>query len=89
MNIEWSSERLQMSAAEREAAEAKGDELIERIRPLLAGHHPAVQGYVVAELVATWIAGHHADVRDEIRAKQFELIRELEELHAKVLWRGR
>jgi hypothetical protein len=89
VKIKWTADRLQMSESERAAAEAKGDELLDRIRPLLGGHHPAVQGYVVADLVAMWIAGHHVDVRDEIRAKQFDFIRELEALHAKVLWRGR
>ena len=33
-------------------------ELVERIRPLLAGHHPAVRGVALAELVAIWLMGH-------------------------------
>jgi hypothetical protein len=29
----------------------------ERIKPLLAGHDPAVQGAVLADLVGLWLAG--------------------------------
>jgi hypothetical protein len=33
--------------------------IAERIKPLLAGHPPGVQGAVLAELLALWLAGHH------------------------------
>jgi hypothetical protein len=33
--------------------------LVERIRPLLAGQHPSVQGAVLAELLGLWLGGHH------------------------------
>lgn len=32
--------------------------VVERIRPLLAGHQPEVQGAALADLLATWLAGH-------------------------------
>ena len=38
---------------------AKGAlELVEKIRPLLAGHPPQVQSGALADLVAMWLAGH-------------------------------
>lgn len=36
------------------------EELIEAIRPMLADKGAEVQGCVLAELVATWVAGHVA-----------------------------
>jgi hypothetical protein len=32
--------------------------LVQRIRPILAGQHPSVQGVTLAELTATWLSGH-------------------------------
>jgi hypothetical protein len=32
--------------------------LANRIKPLLAGHSPFVQGAALAELVSLWLAGH-------------------------------
>jgi hypothetical protein len=37
---------------------ALGERVTTLVRPLLAGRHPAVQGGVLAQLVATWLAGH-------------------------------
>jgi len=33
-------------------------ELVQRIRPLLAGWHSSVQGAALAELTAIWLSGH-------------------------------
>lgn len=41
---------------EQQAHEA--EELVEQIEPLLAGHAPQVQSAVLADLLATWLAGH-------------------------------
>lgn len=38
------------------AAEAR--QIVERVRPLLAGRPPQVQGAVLADLLAMWLAGH-------------------------------
>ena len=37
--------------------------LVTQIKPILAGHDPAVQGAVLADLLSIWIAGHHAGER--------------------------
>lgn len=33
-------------------------QIVERVRPLLAGRPPQVQGAVLADLLAKWLAGH-------------------------------
>jgi hypothetical protein len=63
----------------RAAFGTAADALVERIRPLLAGHSPEVQRAVVADLAAIWIAGHRVAGDDEQRAWHNELI----EMHAK------
>jgi hypothetical protein len=40
--------------------------LVERIEPMLSGKGPEVQGAVLVDLVATWLAGHHPDLRPEV-----------------------
>jgi hypothetical protein len=40
----------------------------EKIKPLLAGHDPSVQGAVLADLVSMYFAGHHRDIREEAMA---------------------
>lgn len=57
-----------MSIDERE------DALVERIRPLLAGHPPEVQGAALADLVAIFIAGHISVDRDTTLMVQSVLI---------------
>jgi MoxR-like ATPase len=44
--------------AEEQAEEVV--ELVEQIRPLLAGRSPEVQSAVLADLLALWLAGHQA-----------------------------
>ena len=52
-------------------------EIVERIRPILAGHHPAVQGAVVADLLAIWLAGHQADLREALLENHIDKVRKL------------
>ena len=48
-------------------------EIVARIRPLLAGKPACVQGAVLADLLAMWVAGHHVAgnpaATDEMRAR--------------------
>lgn len=39
----------------------QSDEIVERIRPLLANKDPALQGMVLADLLAVWVAGHRCE----------------------------
>ena len=53
------------------------ERLSKRIRPLLAGHSPEIQGAVLADLVSLFIAGHHPAMREEILALHTEAVRKL------------
>jgi hypothetical protein len=54
---------------------AEVQKMVEQIRPILGGHPAAVQGAVLADLLAIWLAGHHV-VGDEnaTRTKRAELL---------------
>lgn len=53
------------------------EELTARIKPMLAGYDPAAQSAVLADLLATWIAGHHPAVRAEVLRLHDQLVRDL------------
>lgn len=67
--------------------------LINRIRPILAGHPPTVQGAALADLVATWLAGHDipgdaAETRHwraELLSLHCSAVRELVPVNAKII----
>jgi hypothetical protein len=44
--------------------------LANRIKPLLAGHPAELQGAVLADLLAIWLAGHHVE-GDEDATRKF------------------
>ena len=68
--------------------------LVEAIRPLLAGHEPAIQSAALAELLSMWLAGHFVTegataalrarrttrFRNQILADHVELVRKLSEI---------
>jgi hypothetical protein len=63
---------------------AHADALTLRIQPLLAGHGPELQGAVIADLCAIWIAGHRCSdpaqerqIHEELLALHKEHVREL------------
>ena len=63
-----------MTKAETEQAE----QIARTIHPLLAGHIPEIQGAVLADLVATFIAGYRpAELGDDILALHMETVRAL------------
>lgn len=61
------------------------DHLVDRIRPILAGHDPAIQSAVLADLLSMWLAGHfladsgddQAKFREELLANHMQLVRDL------------
>jgi hypothetical protein len=55
-------------------------DLVNRIRPLLSGRHPSVQGAVLADLVARWLAGHDANIREASLEKWLSMARDLVKL---------
>jgi hypothetical protein len=48
-----------------------------RCHPLLAGHHPVIQGAALADLLATWLAGHDPEVREALLDAHVHIVREL------------
>jgi hypothetical protein len=67
--------------------------IVGRIKPLLAGHPPEMQGAVLADLLATWLAGHTVTgdqaatdrLREEMLAMHVELMRPLIAVNAKLM----
>lgn len=53
------------------------ERLVDKIGPILAGKFPAVQGYTLAELLALWLLGHDADLREELLKHHIETVRAL------------
>lgn len=64
---------------------------IDKIAPLLAGKPPEIQGAILADLLATWLAGHWIPgsksdtqaVRRDVLAMHLEGVAELMALHSK------
>ena len=58
-------------------------QIVDRIRPLLAGHPPDIQSAVLADLLAMWLAGHQGPdgiidkAREDLLAAHIELVRNL------------
>jgi hypothetical protein len=48
-----------------------------KIRPLLSGIPPEVQGGVLADLVSVFIVGHHPHLREAMLEMHVDLVREL------------
>jgi hypothetical protein len=61
-----------ISRAALEELEREAMRIVNELRPLLAGYSPEIQGLVLAELAAMWIAGHHAEIRKPVRATFIE-----------------
>ena len=52
-------------------------QLVESIRPRLAGRAAHVQGAVLADLLSLWLAGHAPQLRDSVLAMHVEVVRAL------------
>jgi hypothetical protein len=67
--------------------------IVESIRPLLAGKPPELQGAVLADLLAIWLAGHHVagdedatrKIRAELLAEHCFAVRQLTSINAKIM----
>jgi hypothetical protein len=56
MNVTFDGPRHEFTEDELKQAER----MVKRIRPTLRGQGGPMQGIVLAELVATWVVGHHS-----------------------------
>lgn len=67
--------------------------VVQKIRPLMAGRHPAVQGAVLADLLAFWLAAHFMDgdakgtalLREELLTHHCGAVWELVRVNAQLL----
>lgn len=59
--------------------------LVEQIKPILAGKHPGIQGAVLADCLAIWLAGHPKELRDDLLKMHLEKVAELVPVNAKIL----
>ena len=71
-------------------------EKVEQIRPLLAGLEPPIQGAILADLLAIWLAGHFAEgppsttaLRDLLLEQHMGLVRALIPINEKAILEAR
>jgi hypothetical protein len=62
--------------------ETRVESLVMSVKPILAGHDPAVQGGALADLTALWLAGHQAGedsdaVREDLLDMFIDYVRQL------------
>jgi hypothetical protein len=61
----------------KEELTARSDTLVEKVKPLFAGIHPAVQGLALANLLAIWLAGYDAEIAEKLLAEHVDGVRAL------------
>lgn len=61
------------------------DELYRQIAPLLSGRGPGVQGALLADMVAMWVAGHAPELRDQVLDAHVDLVRRLMVINARAI----
>lgn len=72
--------------ADPAAMAQESDALVTGMMPMLAGRHPALQGAVLADLVAMWLAGHRpAEIQDDVLADWLETVKKLVPLNAAMI----
>jgi len=59
--------------------------IADKIKPLLAGRTPEIQGAVLAELLSIFLAGHAPELRPVILRHHLDAVRELTEVNAHLL----
>lgn len=60
-------------------------EIVEHIKPHLAGHSPETQGAVLCELLALWLAGHPPELRESLLKFHIKVARKLTKENAATL----
>ena len=60
-----------------EQMQQAADEVVTVIRPLIGGKLPALQGLIVAELLAIYVAGYRPEMREEILELEVAIARAL------------
>ena len=60
-----------------EAQAHEVSDLVEQIKPFLAGRDPSVQGAVLCDLLSLWLAGHSPTIRKAMFAMHFRAVEEM------------
>lgn len=68
---------MHMTDEEKDALARVAAFLQAQIEPLLKGHDPRVQGAVLSDLVAIWIAGHAPALREQMIQLHLATVRDL------------
>ena len=69
-----------------EELSAESDAIVEQIKPFLAGRLPPLQGVVIAELLAIWLAGHPPEMRKSLLRAQNDATRALVSIWHPRIW---
>lgn len=72
-----------------ETVTAQTEEIVrvaKRIHPFLTGRSPDMQGAILADLLATWLAGHPPWMRDEILAMHVDGVRQLVPVNERLMF---
>ena len=60
-----------------------------KLQPMLKGHPPQLQGAVLADLLAIFLAGHAPQIREEILRVHLEQMRPLIDVNEKIIFGGK
>jgi hypothetical protein len=82
-----------MIGANRDAGTREIAHVVELIKPILAGREPIVQGAVLADVLAIWLAGHQVEgdaeatrkLRGDILATHLLMVEELTAVNARII----
>lgn len=69
----------------RQVFELEVVEIVEQIKPILAGKNPGMQSAVLAECLSLWLAGWPKRARDDLLKGHLKLVAELLPVNAKIL----
>jgi hypothetical protein len=72
----------------RKAFIAEQWDLVRAIKPILRGHAPEIQGAVLADLAAFWLAGHPSIMRPGVMKFHVEMITTLLPINEALLFDG-
>jgi hypothetical protein len=63
--------------------------IVDAIKPLLAGHSPDIQGAVVADLLAIWLAGHvdQSEIGCADKPETDKIRRAMLDMHVEQVWK--
>jgi hypothetical protein len=61
--------------------------VVDRIKPLLAGLGPLLQGAVLCELTSLWVAGHEPSMREIVLRLHIRTVRKLTKVNAREVWK--